>query len=129
MEGDGVGKGREPVFGRFLLRFGPLDQQPFFRSALAALEVAPRGANAHPSKARRQRLGGAFAPFDGAPGRLGQAKREFLDRDWLMLGVAPQELGWPSPTRPLLWWQRRCARRPQPGVRQNAGAVTPTPPP
>jgi hypothetical protein len=101
-ESDVFGKGREPVFGRFLLTFRPLDQQPLFRPALAALEVAPRNANAHTSKARRQRLSGAFAPFDGAPDRLGQAKREFLDRDWLMRGVAPQQLGWPSPTRPLL---------------------------
>src|SRR6266849_5548613 len=36
MEGDAFGKGREPVFGRLLLAFGPLDQQPLFRSALAA---------------------------------------------------------------------------------------------
>src|SRR5712692_6484709 len=38
MQSNVLGEGREPVFGRFLLAFGPLDQQPFFRSALAALK-------------------------------------------------------------------------------------------
>src|SRR5260370_40687775 len=119
MEGDAFGKGREPVFGRFLLAFGPLDQQPFFRSALAALEITPRNANAHPSKARRQRLGGAFAPFGGAPGRLGQGKPGFLDPGWVLLGVAPPELWGPAPTRPLLWWHRRCGRGAHRRVRQT----------
>src|SRR5713226_2498606 len=96
-------KVRQPIFGRLLLAFGPLDQQPLFRSALAALEVTPRNANTHTSKARGQALGGALAPFDRAPSALGQTEREFLDRDRLMLGVTLQELWWSAAARPLFW--------------------------
>src|SRR5258707_1137784 len=80
MQSNVLGEGREPVFGRFLLAFGPLDQQPFFRSALAALEITPRGANSHTRKARGQALGRTFSPCDCMPGPLGQAECEFLDQ-------------------------------------------------
>src|SRR6202021_3623956 len=73
MQSDVLGKGREPVLGRFLLAFGPLDQQPLFRPALAALEVAPRNANTHTSKPRGQAFRSAFAAFDRAPGPLRQS--------------------------------------------------------
>src|SRR3954470_17244992 len=45
------GQRREPVFGWLALVLGPLDQQPLFWPALAALEVAPRNANTRTSKA------------------------------------------------------------------------------
>ena len=50
MEGDVVGKGREPVFGRFLLTFGPLDQQLFLRPRRAPLLIAMRHTHAHACK-------------------------------------------------------------------------------
>src|ERR1700755_2468599 len=81
MERNVLGQRREPVFGRLLLAFGPLDQQPFFRSALASFEVAPRDTNADASKAGRQMLGRALSPCDRAPGAPGQTEREILDRD------------------------------------------------
>src|SRR5437588_4935157 len=56
MEGNVLRKRREPVLGRLLLALGPLDQQPFFRAALAAFEIAPRGPNPHTGKPRGQRL-------------------------------------------------------------------------
>jgi hypothetical protein len=74
-EGGVLGKCREPVFSRFLLAFGPLDQQPFFRSALAALVVTPRDTNTHASKTRGQALDRAFSPFDCAPRLLNQNLR------------------------------------------------------
>src|SRR5713101_4025520 len=113
MEGDAFGKGREPVFGRLLLAFGPLDQQPLFRSALAALEVTPRNANTHTSKARGQALGGALAPFDRAPSALGQTEREFLDRDRLVLGRGPTTfLAAAALCRgPTRWCSTECRRR------------------
>src|SRR5207344_420962 len=46
-EGDIFGKRRKPVFGRFLLVLGPLDQQPFFRPAGGELIVAMRDADTH----------------------------------------------------------------------------------
>src|SRR5437879_5911940 len=78
MEGNVLRKRREPVLGRLLLAFGPLDQQPFFRMALAAIEIAPRGANPHTGKARGQLLGRTLSPRDCVPGALGQAECEFL---------------------------------------------------
>src|SRR6266436_8136320 len=106
MQSNVLGEGREPVFGRLLLAFGPLDQQPFFRAALAAIEIAPRGANPHTGKARGQLLVRTLSPRDCAPGALRQAECEFLDRDRLMLGIPPQQLGWSSTPRPLLCRQR-----------------------
>ena len=35
IEGDVVGKGREPVFGWFALTLWPFDQQPFLRARMA----------------------------------------------------------------------------------------------
>src|SRR5262249_47489152 len=122
--GDFCRKRREPVFDRFFLALRPLDQQPFFRPALAALEVAPCGTNAHARKAGGQVPGSTFPPCDRAPSALGQAERELLDRDRLMLGVAPQELGWSSAARPGLGRQRLLAGGPHGGVRLNASNVT-----
>ena len=66
-------QGREPVFGRLLLALGPLDQQPFLRARFGELLVAVRRANAQAGEARGERRGGAFAPTDGLPRRLGLA--------------------------------------------------------
>src|ERR1700741_504518 len=56
------GKSGEPAFGRLFLALGPLDQEPFFRSALAARKVTPRCANTHLRKPRRKVFGRAFSP-------------------------------------------------------------------
>ena len=106
-----------------LLALGPLDQQPFFRSVVGELIITMRDTNPHASKARGQPLGRAFPPFDRAPGALGQATRERLDRDRPMFGVTADQLRRSSATRPLLRRQRPCARRPHRGVRHNAGDV------
>jgi hypothetical protein len=66
-------QGREPVFGRLLLALGPLDQQPFLRVRFGKLLVAVRRANAQAGEARGERRGGAVAPTDGLPRRLGLA--------------------------------------------------------
>src|SRR4029450_2379060 len=74
-------------------------------------------------KARRQSLGGAFAPADRAPGALGQAQGEGLDRDGPVLGV-PAGARRRGPTaRPPLRRQRLRAGRPHRGARQNAGDI------
>src|ERR1700741_3263595 len=114
-EGDVLGKRRQKVFGRFVLAFGPLDQQPFLRTHHMAPLVAPRGAHPHPGKARRQHLRRTFAPFDRVPGTLGQAERKVFNRDRPMLGVAPQARWWSSAARPLLrrqWPFAACPHRP-----------------
>ena len=64
IEGDGVWERREPVFGRLGLALRPLYQQPFRRMRLTSLFVVMSDANTQARKARDQRLGRAFAPFD-----------------------------------------------------------------
>ena len=51
MEGDAFGKGREPIFGRLFLFLGPLDQQPFFRSALGEIVITMRNSNSQACEA------------------------------------------------------------------------------
>ena len=53
-EGDIFGKGREPIFCWFGLAFRPLDQQPFFRSALGEIVITMRNSNTQAGKARGQ---------------------------------------------------------------------------
>ena len=110
IEGDVVGERRKPVFGRLDLALRPFNQQPFRRPWISALIIAMGDANAHAGKARDQRLGRAFAPFDCAPGALGEAKRKLLDRNRLVFGIATQPRRWPSPVRPPLRRQRRRAQ-------------------
>src|SRR5271154_7032212 len=122
-EGDVLGKGREPVFGRLFLVLGPLDQQPFFRPAVGELIVMMRGTYAHARKTRGQPFSRTLPPPDRAPGALGQAERKLLDRDRLMLVVAANELRSPPATRPLLRRQRALAGHPNGGLRQDAGHI------
>src|SRR5579863_573111 len=124
VEGNLFRQCREPVFGRLVLAFGPLDEQPFFRAALAEIVIAMGSPHAKPCKAREQRLGRAFAPLDGTPGSCGQVQREFLDRDRPMIAVAAHQPGRPSLARPILWTQRLRTWRPHRGVRQNARYVS-----
>ena len=77
-EGDVLGKGREPVFGRLFLALGPLDQQPFFRPTVGELIVMMRGTNAHARKARGQPFGRTLPPLDRAPGALGRPNASCL---------------------------------------------------
>src|SRR5450631_3471296 len=119
VETDVLGKGREPVFGGFLLAFGPLDQQPLFRPADGELVIMMRSTNPHARKARGQPFSRTLPPLDRAPSALGQAKREVLDGDRLMLAVAANELGYAPVARPLFRRQRPRARRPHGGIRQD----------
>src|SRR5882724_12722238 len=64
---DGLRQGRQPVLCRFLLAFGPFDQQPFFGPRFAALEVAVGDPDAQPRKARPERLIGALTLSDRRP--------------------------------------------------------------
>src|SRR4051812_47084603 len=61
-------KGGEPVFGRLLLAFGPLDQQPLLQPAFGAGVIKMRGTNPHTRKARAKPLGRSLPPLDRAPG-------------------------------------------------------------
>src|SRR5438105_3932632 len=58
------GQVRQPILCRFLLAFGPFDQEPFFRPRLAAVEVASCNANAHARKARFEGHVRSLAPSD-----------------------------------------------------------------
>src|SRR5207245_4864847 len=78
---------REPIFGRVDLALGPFDQQPFFCQQFRE-QIAVGGAHANAREARGQPIGRALPPTDRAPSMLGQAEREFLDRDQIGL-VAP----------------------------------------
>src|SRR5471030_438500 len=112
VESDVLRKRREPVFGRLVLAFWPLDQQPFFRPAVGEIVIAMRGANAHACKARGQPLGRSLAPLDRAPSPLWQVESQLLDRDRSMLVVAADELRWTPLARPLFRRQRPRARCP-----------------
>jgi hypothetical protein len=123
IEGDVGGKGREPIFGWLLLPFGPLDQQPFFGSALGAPVVRLRHTNPHARKARGQALVRGFAPFDPVPSLLEQGERKFFDRHRPMLTIPLQALRRSSTARPRLWRQRPRAGRPYRDIRRNVGDV------
>src|ERR1700731_1167699 len=76
-EGDVLGQGCEPIFGGISLVRGPLDQQPFFGSALARglaarLGVAVRGTHADAGEAGRQPVSRTFAPSDVLPSLGGE---------------------------------------------------------
>src|SRR6266571_2711119 len=107
---------REPVFGRRGFVLGPLDQQPLFCQQFRE-QIAVGGAHANAREARGQPIGRAFAPADRAPSLLGQAEREFLDRDQIGF-VAPSSVvdRLAPPPRP-------GAGRPHQAVRLNAGHV------
>lgn len=69
---------RQPVLCRLLLTFRPLDEKPFFRPRLAAIEVAPRNANAHSCKAGFERLVRSLAPSDRPQALAGRLKARSL---------------------------------------------------
>jgi len=79
VEGDVLGKGRKPIFGRLVLALWSLDQQPLFRPAFGEIVIAMRHTNAHARKARGQVLGRTLPPLDRAPSALWQAEGELLD--------------------------------------------------
>src|SRR5258705_783765 len=120
---DVMWKGREPVFGRLLLTFRPLDQQPLFRPAFGEHVIMMCGTNTHASKARGQPFSAPLPPLDRAPGPLRQADREVLDGNRLMLAIPAHELRYAPVARPLFWRQRCRARRPHGRVRQDAGDI------
>src|ERR1700759_4061430 len=81
----GIGRqGGEPVFGRFRLALGPLDQAPFLGARFAAAGVALRRADAYGGEAGRQFGVAALAPGDAPEGFAGQSEGEILGRDRLV---------------------------------------------
>src|SRR5260221_9690119 len=100
VEGNLFRQRREPVFGRRVLAFGPLDQQPFFGAALGEIIIAMGGTHTNPRKARGQRLGRAFAPCDGTPGSCWQGQRPFLCPNPPAVSVAPDQFRPPAAGRP-----------------------------
>ena len=116
----------KPIFRRLGFALRPLDQQPFFRAWLGQLGVAmphgsspwAKGPRSHPlpCEARSEPVGAALAPRNGVPCSCRQAESEGLDRERLMLPVAPQQLGWSSATAAMLRWQRSRPWRPHRGV-------------
>src|SRR6202035_608511 len=79
-ERDVFRQGREQIFGRLVLAFGPLDQQPFF-VRLGAILMARCDVNPQAGKSRGEPRIGAFPPFDGAPRFRRQAAGEVLVLD------------------------------------------------
>src|SRR4030095_12133887 len=121
-EGDVSCQRRAPIFGRLVRALGPLDQQPFFTLPLAAMG----GAHAQTRKARRQSLGGGLAPADRAPGALGQAQGEVLDRDGPVLGVPAGARRPAAPRPPTPRGERGPGAAPPPGGRSSAAGHGPT---
>src|SRR3954464_7953151 len=115
-EADVLRQGREPVFGGLLLAFRPLDQEPFLRARFAQPVIAMSGSDPHPCEARGELVGDALAPTDLGPRRRPKRQRQRLHRGWLVLAIPAHQLGWSSPARPGLGWQRRTALRPNRGV-------------
>src|SRR3954462_2026284 len=110
---------REPVFGRLLLAFRPLDQEPYLRARFAQPVVAMSGSHPHPREARGEPNNCALAPGDLGPRRLLKSQRQRLNRDRLVLVIPAHQLGWSSPARPGLGRQGRTALRPDRGVGQD----------
>src|SRR3954449_764695 len=92
-EADLLRQGREPVFGRLLLSFRPLDQEPFLRARFAQPVVAMSGSHPHACKARGEPIGCALAPGDLSPCRLLKSQRQRLDRGRLVLAIPARQLG------------------------------------
>ena len=74
-EGDVFRKGREPVFGRLVLAFRPLNQQPLLRPAVSETAITMRDPNVDTRKARGQPVGRTFPPLDCLPCALGQSEQ------------------------------------------------------
>src|SRR5215204_2616940 len=96
-EADLLWQGREPVFGRLLLAFRPLDQEPFLRAQLAQPVVAMSGSHPHSGKARGEPIGCTLAPGDLGPRLRPKSKRQRLDRGRLVLAIPAHQLGRSSP--------------------------------
>src|SRR5215211_7066967 len=124
LEADVLRQGREPVLGGLLLAFRPLDQEPLLRARFAQPVVAMSGSHPHPCEARSEPVSYALAPGDLSPRRLLESQRQRLNRDRLVLAIPAHQLGWSSPTRPRLGWQRYGPLCPNRGVGQDPGDVT-----
>src|SRR5258708_913498 len=96
VEGDVFGHSGEPIFDRFGLALGPLDQQPLLGARRGAPSVAMRRACPHAGKARGQPIRASLAPGDIVPGLGRQLVGERLDADRVVLAIAPQQPGRPS---------------------------------
>src|SRR4051812_39401055 len=108
-EADVLRQGREPVFGGLLLAFRPLDQEPFRRARLIQPVIAMSGSHPHPRKARGEPGRFPPPPTEPRPPFPPKSQRQPPDRGWLVPAIPAHQLGWSSPARPGLGWQRRTA--------------------
>src|SRR5690606_6476842 len=88
---------RQPILQRLRIALRPLDQQPLFLMRRVAPVVTVRDTYTRCRKARAQRAIRAFSPSDAAPRPRGQRQRQFLQRQRLMIGIAPQALSLAPP--------------------------------
>src|SRR3954454_23397812 len=116
LEADVLRQRREPVFGRLLLSFRPLDQEPFLWARFAQPVIAMSGSHPHACKARGEPTGCALAPGDLGPRLRLESKCQRLNRGWLVLVIPAHQLGWSAPARTGLGGQLGIALRPNRGV-------------
>src|SRR5512137_2101836 len=124
LDGGRHGQRTQEVLGRFRFVARPLDEQPLLWRRCGASVIAMGTADTDGSEARGQRRIRTLAPGDGTVTTAGQLPRQFLDRQRPVLGIAPQSAGRAATARPRRRWQRRLARRPNPGRTRRADHVT-----
>src|SRR5919206_4104120 len=93
----------EKVFAGLAFARRPFDQQPLLGPGLGAVGVAMCRADPHGGKARGERRTGALPPGHALPCIRGQALRQALGRDRLVLGITPQARGRTPAAGPALW--------------------------
>src|SRR3954452_17531265 len=113
----------EPVLGRLGVSRRPLDQQPLFGPGFAAPRVAMRRTHPHGREARTEFAVRARAPGHAVPVLRRQAERQRLERDRLVLRIAPQPGRAPATAGP--WGRRQWsgAGRPDAGAGARAEHV------
>src|SRR6266853_3324854 len=124
LKGDVLRQGREPIAGRLVLAFRPLDQQPLVRTRRVPSVIIMGGPHPDSGETRAKPTVRALAPADCSPSLFRQAERERLDRDRLVRAV-PAQPGWPPAVSDIgLGRQRLETWRPYGGRRGNAGHIT-----
>ena len=111
LEGDALRQGGEPVLGRLRLARRPLDQQPFLGPRRAQRVIAMRRAHAASGKARGEPRVRALPPGDLVPSLVRQAKRQRLDREWLVRLIPAQPLRGGIGIDPFWWTLTRFRER------------------
>src|SRR3954464_5922569 len=123
LERGAPGQVGEPVLGRLGVSRRPLDQQPLFGPGFAAPRVAMRRTHPHGREARTEFAVRARAPGHAVPVLRGRAERQRLERDRLVLRLAPQPGRAPATAGP--WGRRQWsgAGRPDAGAGAHAEHV------